>query len=298
MVDVCAVGYVTRESETFRGVYREFTAGPPYFFSMALRRLGSSVMIVTRLNMEDEHILKELRDLGIRITVIPGKHTTSFHTDYGRSLDERYLKVISVGEPFDYRDLNYCYTCRYLYIGPLTTRDFDLEFFKKAYHIAPIILDVQGFTRMVVGDKIEYVDWIWKFEGSRYVTIFKADAKEAKLLTGLSNPAMAARVISSWGPREVIVTSGEGVYVYVKDEGLFFAPFKVDVIKGRVGRGDTCTGAYVHARLRGWSYEYAVKFAAAATSLKLMYPGPLRNTEEEVRKFIKEKYRDVKTRIE
>ncbi len=297
MVDVCAIGYVTHESEEFHGVYREFTAGPPYFFSITLKRLGTDIMIVTRLNLEDDYILNELRDLGIKITVIPSRRTTSFHTTYGKSLDERYLKVISVGDPFTPNDLNYCCACRYIYIGPLTTEDFSLEFFKRAYGIAPIIFDVQGFTRKVVGDKIEYVDWSWKFEGSRYVTIFKADAKEAKLLTGLKDPAKASEVIASWGPREVLVTSTEGVYLHVKGVGTFFAPFIVDAVKGRVGRGDTCTGAYVHARLKGWSFDFAIKFAAAATSLKLQYPGPLKNSERDVLDYVNQKYSSIEAKL-
>jgi sugar/nucleoside kinase (ribokinase family) len=48
--------------------------------------------------------------------------------------------------------------------------------------------------------------------------------------------------------------------------------------------------AYLFAKLEQMPFEKAVKFAAAVTSLKLCYPGPLRNTKEEVMKFFENNY--------
>ena len=298
LLDVCAFGHITRESEEWRGLKREFTAGPPYFFSLALRRLGNNVMVVTKLNPADKDILTELEREGIRIVLRKSARTSSFHTVYGKSLDERYLKVISVADPFTVDDLECCEPSKYIYIGPLTTRDFDLEFLVRARRKAPVVLDVQGFTRRVVGDRIEYVDWDWKLEGSKYVDIFKADTNEARILTGLNEPVEALKEILKWGPKEVLITSAKGVFLGVKGVGVFFAPFIVEEIRGRVGRGDTCTAAYIHARLHEMSFEDAVKFAAAATSLKLGYQGPLRNSEREVLRYVEEKYRGISVRIE
>ncbi len=298
MVDVCAFGYVTKESEVFQGRYREFTAGPPYFFSMALARLGTSVLVVTKLAPKDRYIVREMEEVGIRVVTLESKTTFSAHTIYGKTLDERHIRILSTADPFTLNDLRYCSGCRLVYVGPLTTKDFTLDFMREARRLAPLVLDVQGFTREVVGDRIEYVDWSWKVEGSRYVDIFKADSKEAKLLTGYEDALEAMDVIMSWGPKEVLITSSKGVYLGVRGSGKYFAPFKVDRVVGRVGRGDTCTASYVHARLKGMGYEESVKFAAAATSLKLTYQGPLRNSEAEVLEFVREKYSDVNVRIE
>lgn len=298
MLDVCCFGHITRESEEWHGTRREFTAGPPYFFSLALRRLGDQVMVVTKLNPADKDILTELEREGVRIVLRKSARTSSFHTIYGGSLDERYLRVISVADPFTLEDLEFCEPARYIYIGPLTTTDFTLEFLVEAKKYAPIVLDVQGFTRKVIGDRIEYVDWEWKLEGSKYIDIFKADNNEARILTGINDPVEALKNILKWGPKEVLVTSGKGVYLGVRGQGVYFAPFIVDEIRGRVGRGDTCTAAYVHARLKNMDYSEAVKFAAAATSLKLGYQGPLRNSEHEVLKYMEKKYSDINPRLE
>lgn len=297
MVDVCAYGYITKESEIFRGVLRRFIAGPPYFFSIALKSLGSSVRVITKVAPEDEYILNELKELGIEVINLGSKSTSSFHTVYGKTLDERYIKVLSVAEPFSVDDLKHCSSCRYVYVGPLTTKDFNVEFLERARKVAPVILDVQGFTREVSCGSIRYVDWSWKIDGCRFIDVFKADTKEAKLLTGIEDPVRAIDIIMDWGPKEVLITSSKGVYLGVKGVGKFFAPFIVDEVIGRVGRGDTCTAAYVHARLRGFSYEDSIVFAAAATSLKLMVQGPLKSNEADVLKYKEVKYRGISVKL-
>lgn len=288
-VDVCAFGHITKESERFKGVYRQFIGGPPYFLSIALKRLGSSVFVVTKLAKEDDYLLKELYELNIDVMLLYSRYTSSFHTEYGETLDERTLTVLHVAEPFSINDLRYCPEAQYIYVGPLTTEDFDLSFIQEARKKAPLVLDVQGFTRRVVHNRIEYVDWEWKTEGMKYIDIFKADIKEATILTGVRDPINALKILSSWGPKEVLITSGEGVYLGT-DHGLVFVPFKVDEVKGRVGRGDTCLASYLHARLKGMGYEKAVIFAAATTSIKLKEQGPLKVGEDIVWKYIKLNY--------
>jgi len=296
LVDVCAFGHITKESEVFKEVFRTFTAGPPYFFSIALRRLGSNVKVVTKIAASDLDIISELIDLGINVVVRESKHTSSFHTRYGKSLDERYIEVLSIADPFTIDDLKYCSEGKFIYVGPLTTEDFNIEFLIEARKYAPIILDVQGFTRRVVSNRIEYVDWSWKYEGARYIDVFKADIKEAGIITKINDPVEAIDVILEWGPREVMITSNKGAYLGVKGVGKFFSPFRVREIKGRVGRGDTCIASYIHARLKGMDYAKSLIFATAATSLKLSYQGPLRNDETEVLKYIKDNYSDVDPR--
>lgn len=294
-VDVCAIGHITKESEVFGGVYRLFIGGPPYFLSIALKRLGSSVYVITRVAESDRDILSELYVLGIGVTVLPTTKSHSFHTVYGGSFDERILHVLSVAEPFKVSDVDCCPDAKYIYIGPLTTSDFNLEFMKRANERAPVVLDVQGFTRMVIGNRIEYVDWQWKRDGLKYTSIFKADIREAEILTKTRDPLKASEILASWGPAEILITSNSGLHLRVGNDTLF-APFIVDEVRGRVGRGDTCLASYLHARLKGMGYEDAVKFAAAATSLKLRYQGPLREGEVEVVNFLRTAFREVDPR--
>ena len=94
------------------------------------------------------------------------------------------------------------------------------------------------------------------------------------MLTGQADQHAAARRLAALGPREVLMTHGGGVLVH--HEGVFHeAPFVVTEVRGRSGRGDTCTSAYLSRRLTAEPAD-AVIWAAAVTSLKLEAEGPFR----------------------
>jgi len=162
-------------------------------------------MVITKVSSDDRWILRELMEEGVRVVVEDSPHTSSFHTVYGRSLDERYLEVTSVADPFIPEDIGQCGPAKYIYMGPLTTKDFTPEFLVRARKVAPVILDVQGFTREVRDKRIVYTDWSWKSEGMRSVDIFKADIKEADIISGFSEPLTALKELLGLGPREVIL---------------------------------------------------------------------------------------------
>gem|GEM_PF-1825038 len=289
--DVCAFGYITREWEVFPdGKVREIIAGPPYYFSAALAKLGDRVRVVTRVAEEDADILEGLRELGVEVVNIPAKSTMKSRLLYRPS--GREIEVLSRGEPFVLDDLRLCREVRtkYVYLGPLSTEDFDLEFVREAAGIAPVVLDVQGFTRRITGGRVEYVDWNWKVDAAPSISVLKLDDREGKLLTGTEEPEDIIDSLHGIGFREVLLTTAWGIFIGVKGRGIFSAPFKVKEIRGRTGRGDTATAAYVHSKLKGLKPAEAAVFTAAATSLKLMKPGPLSVDEEGVLKFISEAY--------
>ena len=291
-VDVCAYGYVTREWEVFPdGTSREITAGPPYFLAAALASLGDRVRVVTRVSREDEHILDELRRLGVDVVNLGTMRSMKSRIIY-RESGERELEVLSLARPFGLQDLDFCIRVspRYIYLGPLTTQDFDLDFIRRARSRAQVVLDVQGFTRKVVGRRVVYVDWVWKLDAAPYVSILKLDDREGELLTGSREPEEIVSRLHEMGFGEVLLTTSWGVYASLRNRHIYRAPYRVRRVVGRTGRGDTATAAYLHARLRGWEPARAVVFAAAATSLKLMEVGPLKKSEAEVLRFLEEEY--------
>lgn len=291
--DVCAYSHITRESEIFGNVYRPFIGGPAYFLSIALKKLGINVKVITRLSPRDSYLLDDLRKLDIEVALIPTQYTHSFHTIYGKTLDDRTIAVLEISEPFSTKDLELCECAKIIYIGPLLVDDFDLEFLKKAKERAIVALDVQGFTRKPIEGKIEYVKWDWMEKGLKYIDFLKTDSREARILTGYEDPIKASEILKSLGAREVVITSQEGVYIRV-DKHVYFAPFIVDKVIGRVGRGDTCFASYLYTKLAKMEIEEAVKFIAATTSLKLRYQGPLRETKEEIARYIHNVYRYIK----
>jgi sugar/nucleoside kinase (ribokinase family) len=73
-------------------------------------------------------------------------------------------------------------------------------------------------------------------------------------------------------------------------EGQFHeAGFYPQKLNGRSGRGDTCIGAYVAARLSKPPAEACI-WAAAVTSLKMENLGPFDRTIQEVEDLVRSKY--------
>jgi len=143
-----------------------------------------------------------------------------------------------------------------------------------------LALDVQGFLRIVRNGTLVSDGWPGKEAILRHVTVLKTDAVEAELITGESDRYVAARKLAAYGPKEVLLTHGGGVLVY--HDGVFHeAPWAPEAIRGRSGRGDTCTSSYLSRRLTA-PPEDAVVWAAAVTSLKLEAEGPFRRDLKEV----------------
>jgi len=120
------------------------------------------------------------------------------------------------------------------------------------------------------------------------VDVLKTDGVEAEILTGKKDIKEAAKILAGFGPQEIIVTHRDGVLVHA--DGRFYeAPFFPREVRGRTGRGDTCTAAYLGKRLTAPPAEATV-WAAALTSLKMEQGGPFRREISEVEALIRGRY--------
>jgi sugar/nucleoside kinase (ribokinase family) len=129
-------------------------------------------------------------------------------------------------------------------------------------------------VRVRQGEDLVFEDWPQKEQGLSYVDFLKVDSAEAEVLTGRTNPREAAKALTGYGAREIVLTRAAGVLVYA-DGTYCEAPFTPREIKGRTGRGDTCFAAYLAKRLYS-SPQEACRFAALVASLKMEAPGPFK----------------------
>jgi sugar/nucleoside kinase (ribokinase family) len=279
-VDIMMIGHFAKDLLVIDGPGRISSGGGVYYGSLALRRLGLRVAIVTRLHPDEFPRLDDLKREGVQVFATPAPETSGIANYYNpEDLDRRVCKPLGFAGAFGREEVP-SLEARIYAVVPIIAGEVDLPLVKSLARRGPVALDVQGFIRVRRGDDLATEPWPQMAEGLACVTYLKVDRAEAEFLTGQDDLATAARRLASYGPREVLVTESTGLTVFA-DGQIHQAPFRARSLRGRTGRGDTCLATYLGARLSA-SPEEATRLAAAITTLKLEQPGPWRGTLADV----------------
>jgi len=277
--DVLMVGHLARDRIVVDGRAEVATGGGVYYGSVALRRLGVSVAVATRLHPDDYHRLYELRREGVSVHATAAPETSGIENVYdSRDMERRTTRPLGFAGPFRREDIPGVRP-RVIIVASIIAGEVDVDVLLWLAERAPVALDVQGFVRWREGDGLVFRDWPDMARGLRHVTFLKVDLAEAELLTGCSSADDAVRHLAGMGPSEVVLTQSSGVTVFAGG-CLHRAPFTSCSLVGRTGRGDTCFAAYVGRRLSAPPAD-ATRLAAAVTTLKQERPGPWRGTLED-----------------
>lgn len=279
--DIAFVGHYTKDTIVYPHLTRTVDGGAFNYGANVAVRMGLRVAVVTRLAREDRHVVEELERLGVTAFATATPASTCLRLIYPTAdLDERTIELTSSAGPFTVDEVAGL-DAKAFVIGASVRGEVPVEVVETLAARGGILaLDVQGFLRIVRDGTLTFDGWPGREEILRRVTVLKTDAVEATLITGESDRYVAARRLAASGPREILLTHGGGVLVHT--EGNFHeAPFVVQEVRGRSGRGDTCTSAYLSRRLTADPAE-AVAWAAAVTSLKLEAEGPFRRSLGEV----------------
>ena len=189
----------------------------------------------------------------------PGKHI-EFLRKKGINLDS--LEV-SGGDTFRWEgkyegDLNTAHTLN-THLGVLATfRPQITEAQKKIKHLflANVDPDIQGHLiesmrspELIGMDSMNF--WINTKRKSllrtlRKVHIFVANDQEARSLTGETNLIKAARHLSSYGPKMIVIKKGEHGSMFFSDKFLFLLPaYPMEKVVDPTGAGDTFAGGFM-----------------------------------------------------
>lgn len=283
--DICVIGHITRDIIRVGRTTKATPGGTAYYTSIALRRLGLKVAVVTKVAQVDRATL--LRDLkGERVEVFckESKSSSLFENEYGvEDLDTRLQRIRSIGNPFSRKDVEKIMATLF-HVGPLTSRDIPVDLLGQLASRKKIVsLDVQGMLRPARVGAVSEEDWPEKQKGLACVDILKADEKEALVLSEEKVVERAAAALASLGPKEVIVTMGsQGSLVYAEGALHRIPCYSPRKTKDPTGCGDTYVAGYLYQRLKGTAPEMAGRFAAAMATLKLEDSGPFSGSEADV----------------
>lgn len=284
MYDVCVVGHVTRDVVRLPSGSVTMPGGTAFYAGIAYARLGLSTAIVTKTAHEDASLLLSgLVELGCSIASKASAASTNFENIVSNDLASRAQRVLSVAEGFVERDLHGI-RARLIHLGPLTSREMSADFVSAAKeHGDRVLLDAQGIVRVLDGNEVRFTDCSDKEQILSKVDILKADAEEARILTGERDVERGGQQLSRLGPKEVLVTLGaEGALLFVDGTATHVAPFHVTKAVDPTGAGDTFSAAYGACRLRDVPPKSAARFASAVASLSVECSGPLAATRADV----------------
>jgi sugar/nucleoside kinase (ribokinase family) len=280
-VDLMLIGHLAKDEVVIQGQARTRTGGAVYFGAFAARATGASCLVVTKVADADRSLLAAFTAAGIEVAATASAHTAGIRNVYTTAdQDRRRCVLLHSGDPFRLEEIPE-HPAKIVHVGPLLAGQFPEALIAPLAQRAPVGIDLQGYLRVDEGDELRLRPWPTAAGVVRHVTYLKSDAAEAEVLTGETDRLRAIEALARLGASEVVLTHASEVLVLVGGE-LHRAPFDPAQLAGRTGRGDTCMCAYLAARAQGHAPQWATRYTAALTSLKLEVDGPFAATQEQV----------------
>ena len=273
----------------YLGNERKEVGGAVVASGFAAARSGNVTALFTKLNPKDASLEERFAPSGADLYWAESKATCSIRNQYFTAdKEKRACTSMGVCDAFRFEEFSHIDAQIYHFAG-LVYGDFDSQLFIDASRHGKVAVDVQCMLRHVEPDKtMAFHDWAEKKEVLPYIDFLKTDAAEAEILTGLTDRVAAAKLLHSWGAKEVMITHNTEVLVY-DGENIYTCPIKARNLSGRTGRGDTTFAGYINERLRA-SVPEALQYCTALVSLKMETPGPFMGTRDDVLAYIREFY--------
>lgn len=263
--------------------------GTAYYVAWAMHHLPHDVSfgVVTAVGDDLQHEVERLRQAGTDIVDLGSPTSVFFENSYGRNMNNRRQRVMSKAAPFTVDALRDA-QADVFHLGTLLVDDFAPEVVEYLATKGRVCIDVQGYLREVRQQRVYAVDWADKLRVLKHTDILKVNENEIDVLTdGERDLRRGAKLISSWGVREVLVTLGDyGSLIYADDRFYDIPSFAPRQVVDATGCGDTYAAGYLYARAHGAGYEEAGRFAAAMCTLKLEHTGPFDGTIDDVNSII------------
>lgn len=280
--DILMLGHISQDVLIDHlNVRQDILGGAVVCSSFAAVAAGKQVKVVTRLAEKDLYLLDQIQHPLIDWDVLPSKESTSIKNIYYTSDKERReVILLSQADPFTLDEIKA--DASIYHLAGLFGGEIPDSIIKPLSERGAVAMDAQGVLRCLDEQRnLIFKDWERKEELLPYVTHFKVDAAEAKILTGLDDRREAALLLHVWGAKEVMLTHNTEVLVCDEHGKIHAAPFTNRNNSGRTGRGDTTFAAYLSWRM-DHDVEESTRYAAALCSLKMETPGVFRGTLEQV----------------
>ena len=288
--DTMIIGQVCLDTNTdYDGRTEHRFGGAVLYSGHAANSIGHKVAVVPKGNRNVTDAEEALGGYGITIYAVPSRESTLMENVYFTpDRERRRSRCLAVIDPYKPEDIPDVETDVY-HLAGLCYGDIGPDIIMECARRGDVAMDIQCMLRHVEPDQtLKLHDWPEKREYLKYIRYLKTDAAEAEVLTGLTDREEAAKLMYSWGAKEIVITHNTEVIAY-DGEKIYRAPLKPRNLTGRTGRGDTTFAGYITERKRA-SIQDALTFSAALVSLKMETPGPFMGTREDVLRYIEDFY--------
>ncbi len=288
------IGHITVDTDTdYLGSKTKIEGGAVLYSSASAYALGHKVAALTKVAPQDIDRMKAFTLPKEDVYLITSKHSTDMMNQYLTPEKERRISACtSQGDPFTIDDIPEGLSADIYHFAGLIFGDFDNDMMKSLSKKGAVAVDVQAClrNRNNADGSLFFKDWADKEEMLPFITYLKTDAAEAEIMTGLTDRKEAAKMLFSWGAKEIMITHNTEVLIYDGKE-FYTCPIKSRNLSGRTGRGDTTFAAYINERLTH-RIKDSLLYATATVSVKMETPGPYRGTRKDVEAYIAEFYRE------
>jgi len=256
--------------------------GTAFYFARSLYNIDHNFLLVTAVAKDQISFVEDLKNKGIPVQLQPSAYTVYFENIYPANQDIRIQRVWQKADPFLKEDLDNV-DAKIFHLGSLLADDFSVELIKSLSEKGSVSMDVQGMLRAVEDTHVIAVDWTEKKEALQYIDILKANESELKVLTGTDNIAEGAKILASWGVKEVVVTLGSMGSVIFSDNKFHLIPaFVPQKIVDATGCGDTYMAGYLYKRSLDIGMQEAGEFGAAMATLNIENSGPFDGSKKDI----------------
>ena len=291
MFDLMIIGQIAMDTNTdYDGTVQKILGGAVLYSGQAAAALGHNIAVVPKVNPNEIDAVKEFANRK-NITVFARETKTGTHMEnvyFTADRERRNCRCTCTMQAYEPKDIP-SDPAQIYHLAGLVVGDIGGDMIEACSKLGKVAVDVQCLLRRVEDDQsLNLYDWEEKMKYLPMIDYLKTDAAEAEVLTGTSDREEAARMLHSWGAKEIMITHNTEVIVY-DGKDFYRAPLKPRNLSGRTGRGDTTFASYLSEHVYKGIQE-SLNVAAATVSMKMETPGPLLCNRSEIEKYINEVY--------
>ncbi len=226
MTDIVSVGHITLDKIVTPETEVYMPGGTTFYMAHGISRLldsGVSFKLVASLAESERKAVEDIRNVGVKVDVIPSKKSVFFENIYGANQNDRQQRVRAKADPFTVESVKGI-EGKYICLGSLLADDFSLDVVKELSQHGTIVMDAQGYLREVRGEEVYACDWDDKLEFFKFIDILKVNEHEVRTLTGIEDLREGAKKLAEWGIKEVLLTLGSEGSIILVDGKLYDIP--------------------------------------------------------------------------